>query len=258
MHVRAIDLAGMHVFHECSGRGPADLPAVTGCISTCVSQRTYTLPRLRELSTMSPPWVHAAAAATAPMHAAPLHYKHQSNSTHPANSISRRHILHCSCHPRPLYATPSPHTPLPLAQYMPVQPKHNCCALNRLHLCAGHDWGAAIATDFAAMYPKKVSHLALLAVPPGKLFFQNMDLHQLSKSAYMWRFLVPNVMEAIMSANDWAAVRVALTKPAAGGLLRRRMGAEELGYMLDAIATPGASKSGMNYYRCGSCGLREM
>lgn len=101
------------------------------------------------------------------------------------------------------------------------------------------------------MYPKKVEKLALLAVPPGRLLFQNMDLHQLSNSFYMWQFLVPGVMERLLPANDWDALRPLFDK-ATGGLIRQSMPPEEIEYYKDALAVKGAVTGGLNYYRCAA------
>eukprot|EP00892_Ulva_mutabilis_P007970 jgi/Ulvmu1/5545/UM023_0081.1 len=116
-------------------------------------------------------------------------------------------------------------------------------------ILVGHDWGAAIASDFAAMYPKKVERLCLLAVPPGRLFFQNMDLHQLSKSLYMWQMLVPGVLDRLLPANDYSFMDGMFTEPSKGGLLRRSMPDEEIGFYKDAIAVSGALESALRYYR---------
>ena len=114
----------------------------------------------------------------------------------------------------------------------------------------GHDWGAAIAYDFAALYPEKVARLMILSVPPLQCFARNMDIGQAVTSSYMQQFVLPALPEMLLRRNDYAMFRTILTKPAAGGVVNNTVTDKDVQIYKDAIATPGALTRALNYYRC--------
>eukprot|EP00892_Ulva_mutabilis_P007969 jgi/Ulvmu1/5544/UM023_0080.1 len=116
-------------------------------------------------------------------------------------------------------------------------------------ILVGHDWGGAVANDFAAMYPARVEKLVLLSVPPSPLFMDNMDLHQLSRSIYLWQLLVPGVIEKLVPVQDWAIVRLMFTEESWGGLVQRDLSDEDIEHYKDAIAVQGAIKASLSYHR---------
>lgn len=138
---------------------------------------------------------------------------------------------------------------------------HNLCATFAAVLSAlghescilvGHDWGGALAYDFAALYPEKVAKLMVLSVPPFKCFQRNMDVGQIVTSSYMQQFLLPALPEMSLRRNDYAALRSVLTKPAAGGVTSGGISDKDVQIYKDAIAQPGALTRAINYYRCAS------
>lgn len=122
---------------------------------------------------------------------------------------------------------------------------------------AGHDWGGAVANDFAAMYPARVEKLVMISVPPSPLFMDNMDLHQLSCSFYLWQILVPGVMEHLLPLSDWAVIELMFTQEAWGGLVQRDITDEDVEHYKDAAAAPGAIKAALSYHRC-ACFQRDL
>ena len=118
----------------------------------------------------------------------------------------------------------------------------------------GHDWGGAVAFDFAALYPSKVDKLAVLAAPAPRLFQRNMDFKQLLKSSYIWMFCCPALPELLLRSGDYAAVARVLRPGSAMGPKRdTALGKEDVAHYKDAIARPGALTAVLNYYRCAAC-----
>ena len=117
----------------------------------------------------------------------------------------------------------------------------------------GHDWGGALAFDFAALHPSKVDKLAVLAAPPTALFIENMDGAQLSKSKYMYVFTTPKLAELLLSNEDYGMVETMFTDTEQGGMRRRTLPAADVARYKDAIARPGALTAALNYYRCAAC-----
>ena len=70
-----------------------------------------------------------------------------------------------------------------------------------------HDWGAGVGWALASLVPDRVERLAALSVghPSGYLTAGGAD--QLGKSWYMLWFLIPDVPENGLSANDWSFLR---------------------------------------------------
>ncbi len=69
-----------------------------------------------------------------------------------------------------------------------------------------HDWGAGVGWAIASMVPDRVERLAVLSVGHPSGYFGD-QLEQLEKSWYMLWFLMPEVAETGLAANDWAFLR---------------------------------------------------
>src|SRR6266850_7657753 len=67
----------------------------------------------------------------------------------------------------------------------------------------GHDWGAAVAWAVAQKYPKRVSKLAVLQVPPAAVWRANLSLGQLLRSWYMYFFQIPFIPELLISLKNF-------------------------------------------------------
>lgn len=93
----------------------------------------------------------------------------------------------------------------------------------------------------------------MLSVPPSPLFMDNMDLHQLSCSFYLWQILVPGIIENMLPMKDWAIVELMFTQESWGGLVQRDLAVEDVEHFKDAAAAPGAMKAALSYHRCAQC-----
>jgi pimeloyl-ACP methyl ester carboxylesterase len=108
----------------------------------------------------------------------------------------------------------------------------------------GHDWGGSVAWATAMSHPEVVDRLAILnAAHPRKL---SQGLHhpsQLRKSWYFFFFDLPDLPEAVVSANDWHFFRHFLrdAHPA--------FTPEETQRYVEAWSQPGAATGMINYYR---------
>lgn len=93
----------------------------------------------------------------------------------------------------------------------------------------------------------------MLSVPPSPLFMDNMDMHQLSCSFYLWQILVPGIIENMLPMKDWAIVELMFTQESWGGLVQRDLAVEDVEHFKDAAAAPGAMKAALSYHRCAQC-----
>lgn len=67
----------------------------------------------------------------------------------------------------------------------------------------GHDWGSAVAHAAAALRPRSVGRVVMLAVPPPAVFAASLlDFDQLQRSFYMFFFQTP-LAEGVVSANGY-------------------------------------------------------
>lgn len=125
-------------------------------------------------------------------------------------------------------------------------------ALGRARFCVvGHDWGGIVAWRVALQFPDEVEALAVLNAPHPALIGPQVlgRPSQAAKSAYVGFFQLPGLPEAMLSANDHAALRRALVKTSPPETFTP----EELDAHQAAWAQPGAVTGGLNYYR----GLRH-
>ena len=75
-------------------------------------------------------------------------------------------------------------------------------------LLIGHDWGAAVAWAFAIGNVRPLTGLVIMNVPHPACFARELKTwKQLSKSWYMFLFQAPKLPEALLAANDGAAIR---------------------------------------------------
>jgi pimeloyl-ACP methyl ester carboxylesterase len=124
---------------------------------------------------------------------------------------------------------------------------------DKAHVVA-HDWGAAVAWDFAMRYPKRLDRLAILNVPHPRVMMRALmrSPRQLLRSWYMFFFQLPHLPELIIQQNDYASLRRSL---AAGRLVRP--GADELEPYVEAARRSESLRGGMNYYRAMFRGLAK-
>jgi pimeloyl-ACP methyl ester carboxylesterase len=106
----------------------------------------------------------------------------------------------------------------------------------------GHDWGAAIAWQFAIHMPARVERLAALSVgAPGARGWESIE--QREKSWYFHFFQTPKLPEAWMQHDDWKLLR------------EWTRGAGDIDRYIADLSRPGALTAGINLYRA-NVGLR--
>ncbi len=112
----------------------------------------------------------------------------------------------------------------------------------------GHDWGGAVAWSFAMLYPKMTDKLAVLNCPHPIAFIENLrkNPRQLRRSLYMFFFQIPKIPEALFRANDYYLIRRVFTDWA---INKSAFTEEDIRFLAQAAARPGALTGGINYYR---------
>ncbi|HME54481.1 MAG TPA: alpha/beta hydrolase [Candidatus Lokiarchaeia archaeon] len=111
----------------------------------------------------------------------------------------------------------------------------------------GHDWGGAIAWEFANRYPELLSGLVVINCPPLKVLFaeQFHNGKQLKSSYYVYLFQLPLLPELMLSRNHAALVAFVLSGPG----MNPRITRSEIQAYRKEFGSPGAIRPGINYYR---------
>ena len=110
-----------------------------------------------------------------------------------------------------------------------------------------HDWGGAIAWNFAHTYPHMVQKLIVLNIPHPALFAKGLRTpQQLLKSWYIFAFQIPWLPEFLFQLNDYQAIKNAFVEMA---IDKTAFPTEDLIAYRDAAAKPGALTAMINYYR---------
>ncbi|MEL6787737.1 MAG: alpha/beta fold hydrolase, partial [Cyanobacteria bacterium J06607_15] len=114
-------------------------------------------------------------------------------------------------------------------------------------ILVAHDWGGAIAWNFAYAYPEMVEKLIVLNIPHPAKFAQGLRTpEQLFKSWYILAFQIPLLPEFLLQLNDYQAVKEAFLGMA---INKTAFSEADLNAYRDAAAKPGALTAMINYYR---------
>lgn len=117
----------------------------------------------------------------------------------------------------------------------------------------GHDWGGAIAWNFAYAHPELLDQLVVLNLPHPAKFLSGLRMpQQLLKSWYVFFFQLPWLPEWLLSLNGHQAIATAMKAMA---LNRDIFTAADLEAYRKAAAKPGALTAMLNYYRNAFSGL---
>ena len=111
----------------------------------------------------------------------------------------------------------------------------------------GHDWGGAIAWNFAYDHPEMVEKLIVLNIPHPAKFAEGLRTpQQLLRSSYMFLFQLPWVPELLIQTADYQALENAFKGMAVN---KSAFSNEDIAAYKNAAAKRGALTAMLNYYR---------
>jgi pimeloyl-ACP methyl ester carboxylesterase len=111
----------------------------------------------------------------------------------------------------------------------------------------GHDWGGAIAWNFAYPHPEMVERLIVLNLPHPAKFAEGLRTpQQLLRSSYIFFFQLPWLPEMMLKSADYQPIETAFKSMAVD---KSAFTQEDLQAYKDAVAKPGAMTAMLNYYR---------
>ncbi|WP_066377629.1 MULTISPECIES: alpha/beta fold hydrolase [unclassified Anabaena] len=118
---------------------------------------------------------------------------------------------------------------------------HDSCIL------VGHDWGGAIAWNFAYAHPFMVERLIILNLPHPAKFAQGLSTpQQLLRSWYIFFFQLPWLPELSLQSSDYQAIENILSGTA---INKSAFTPADIDAYKDAAAKRGALTAMLNYYR---------
>ncbi|OUL22022.1 alpha/beta hydrolase [Nostoc sp. 106C] len=111
----------------------------------------------------------------------------------------------------------------------------------------GHDWGGAIAWNFAYAHPDMLEQLIILNLPHPAKFSQGLlTPQQLLRSSYIFFFQLPWLPELVIKSSDYAALERALKGMAVN---KNVFTQADIAAFKNAAAKNGALTAMLNYYR---------
>ncbi len=111
----------------------------------------------------------------------------------------------------------------------------------------GHDWGGAIAWNFAYEHPQMVERLIILNLPHPAKFAQGFrTLQQLLRSSYIFFFQLPLIPELLIQSGDYQPIETAFKGMA---INKSAFTKADIDAYKDAAGKRGALTAMLNYYR---------
>ncbi|MEI2582750.1 alpha/beta fold hydrolase [Scytonema sp. PRP1] len=114
-------------------------------------------------------------------------------------------------------------------------------------ILVGHDWGGAIAWNFAYSHPEMVERLIVLNLPHPAKFAEGLRTpQQLLRSSYMFLFQLPAIPEFLIQSFDYQPVETAFKGMAVN---KSAITQADIDAYKDAASKRGALTAMLNYYR---------
>ncbi|BAY91552.1 MULTISPECIES: alpha/beta fold hydrolase [unclassified Tolypothrix] len=111
----------------------------------------------------------------------------------------------------------------------------------------GHDWGGAIAWNFAYTHPEMLDKLIILNLPHPAKFSQGLrNPQQMLKSSYMAFFQLPWLPEFAIQMGNYAPIEATFKGMAVD---KNAFSQADIDAYKNAAAKPGALTAMLNYYR---------
>jgi pimeloyl-ACP methyl ester carboxylesterase len=111
----------------------------------------------------------------------------------------------------------------------------------------GHDWGGAIAWNFAYAHPEMLERLIVLNMPhPAKFADGLRTPQQLLRSSYAFFFQLPVLPELLIQSSDYGAIESAFKGMAVN---KTAITQADIEAYKDAASRRGALTAMLNYYR---------
>ncbi|MDP8963942.1 MAG: alpha/beta hydrolase [Cyanobacteriota bacterium] len=119
----------------------------------------------------------------------------------------------------------------------------------------GHDWGGAIAWNFAYAHPEMLERLIVLNIPHPAKFAEGMRIpQQLLRSSYVFFFQLPLLPELLLQASDYEAIANALRGMAVD---KSTFSTADIEAYKNAASKRGALTAMLNYYRNALSNFRQ-